>query len=809
MKKVLGILLSVMVVFGLVACEGLFGPKDTTPTDPETEGSKPVEVLKGYKDPKTYTYNTYTALSPSNWNELTYQDSNDTQILSYVSSSFFGYDFKYDEDGEIVEGGFEVEYVGAKGLVDVTDKYVGDENYAVPEDATSGYAWKIILREDLCWENGDPIKAKDFVYSMQQQLDPLFKNYRADSYYNSGTVIHGAKFYAKQGRDLATIDDLLEIGDVANAEEFVEKYGDQDAYINWDYSFGGNPLGGEAPDKIVDSTLSVAELYELFTTIGGGAYAEYVTSEMYMYFNFPTKTWDTVGLFVGDTEYELVIVLDKPIELLKEDGSLSYLAAYQLSGLPLVHEATYEANKVAPVEGSTLWTTTYYTSKESTISWGPYRLASFQDGKEYVLERNDKWFGYKDDMYADYYQTDRIVCETVTEYNTQLMMFNAGEIDGVGIDVSVATDYKNSARAYFTPDDYIDSLQIQSDETALAARETEGVNKTILANVKFRKALSLSIDRAAYNNQCTTSSLAGYGIFNSMHYYDVANGGAYRNTDPAKKVLCKAYAVNPDDYATLDDAVDAITGFNLVEARKLVDEAYDETKEAGKISDTDKVVIAMGSGAINETVTRRFNFIRDCWLELVKGTKLEGRLEFSEYEDRAAGWANDFRAGGYDVCSGGWSGAAWDPGYFLLAYLHPNYMFSTAWATDKIQMTFTMPKGGENGEDVTDTMSLIQWYYCLNGITGAKYNWAAGAIDDSSRLELIAALEEQVLSAYYSVPISYSFGASLISYKLDYVTYEYNTFMGYGGIQYATYNYDDVAWDAYVESQNGQLNYKG
>ena len=808
MKKVLGILLSVMVVFGLTACELFPSQKPTTPTD--TEGSNPTETLKGYKDPKTYTYNTYTTISPSNWNELTYQDSNDTQILSYVSSSFFGYDFKLDENGEIVEGGFEVEYVGAKGLVDVTTTYAGDEKYAVPADATSGYAWKIVLREDLCWENGDEIKAKDFVYSMQQQLDPLFKNYRADSYYNSGTVIHGAKAYVKQGPDLGTIDDLIEVGAVKDAAEFIEKYGNQKAYINWDYSFGVNLVtGGAAEDKIVDSTLTAAELYEIFTTVAGGGYAKYASSEMYIDFEFPAADWDSVGIFVGDTEYELVIVLDKPIELLKEDKSLSYLAAYQLSGLPLVHEKTYEANKVKPIEGSTLWTTTYYTSKESTISWGPYKLASFQDGKEYVLERNDKWFGYKDDMYADYYQTDRIVCETVAEYNTQLMMFNAGEIDGVGIDVSVATDYKNSARAYFTPDDFVGSLQIQSDETALAKRESEGVNKTILANVKFRKALSLSIDRAAYNNQCTTSSLAGYGIFNSMHYYDVANGGAYRNTDPAKEVLCKVYAVNPDDYATLDDAVDAITGFNLAEARKLVDEAYDETFAAGKIKATDKVVIAMGSGAINETVTRRFNFIRDCWLELVKGTKLEGRLEFSEYEDRQSAWANDFRAGGYDICTGGWSGAAWDPGYFLLAYLHPSYMYSTAWPTDKIEMTFTMPKGGENGEDVTETMSLLDWYYCLNGIPGAAYNWSAGAIDDSSRLELIAALEEQILSAYYSIPISYSFGASLISYKLDYVTYEYNTFMGYGGIMYATYNYDDVAWDAYVASQNGQLNYKG
>ena len=32
--------------------------------------------------------------------------------------------------------------------------------------------------------------------------------------------------------------------------------------------------------------------------------------------------------------------------------------------------------------------------------------------------------------------------------------------------------------------------------------------------------------------------------------------------------------------------------------------------------------------------------------------------------------------------------------------------------------------------------------------------------------------------------------------------------MGYGGLKYITYNYDDAAWDAYVAEQGGTLNYK-
>jgi hypothetical protein len=157
---------------------------------------------------------------------------------------------------------------------------------------------------------------------------------------------------------------------------------------------------------------------------------------------------------------------------------------------------------------------------------------------------------------------------------------------------------------------------------------------------------------------------------------------------------------------------------------------------------------------------------------------------------------------------GGWTGAAWDPGYFLLAYLSPSYMYSAAWDTSSVTMEFTMKGVGKNGEDITETMSLIDWYNCLNGASSAKYDWSSNALEESQRLQLIAALEKEVLKVYYTVPLANSFSASLMSYQTDYITYEYNTFMGYGGVKYMTYNFDDAAWEAEIAKVNGQLNYK-
>ncbi|MBR2341083.1 MAG: hypothetical protein IKA72_01570 [Clostridia bacterium] len=665
-----------------------------------------------------YSYNTYTAVSPSNWNALTYRDNNDKQIMDYISSSLFEYDFSKTSEGEIDVKGQVVDYGMAVKLEDVSENYLSG-GWGISE-GEKNRAWKITLRSDLKWEDGSSITANDFVYSMREQLNPDFKNFRADSFYQGAIVISGAKNY----------------------------------------------------------------------------------------FNGSEKDFSKVGFFsLDDTSF--VVILEQPLSLLKEDGTLSYKAAYNFGEFPLVHRELYERCKQRPIVGSKLWTTDYNSSKKTTLSYGPYKLTYFQSGKLYVLEKNEHWYGWKDKKYEGQYQTDRISCETLAEYNTAWMKFQKGEIDKIGIDVSIATDYKNSEQAFFTPDDFVGSLQLQSSKSALKNRETAGYDKEILAQADFRKALSLGLDRAAYNTACTTSSRAGFGLFNSMHYYDVENGGVYRETDEGKRVLCEIYDIDVNDYASLDEAVNAITGYDLERARALVASAYQKAKEAGEISDTDKVRLVYGSAVDNEVTRRYYENLTSQWQTMLKTTPLENRFELvfdASYGDE---WATSFRSGAYDICQAGWRGAPWDPGYFLLAYLDPNYAYSAAWKTDEHMLTATV-KGVNGRGEVTNsptdaysaTKSLMEWYDDLNG------KWGVGTLEEQFRLSLIAAMEKEILAQYYTVPITNNYSASLMSYKLDYTTYEYNTFMEYGGLRYAKYRYDDLEWKNYVAKQGGTLDYK-
>ncbi|MBE6707421.1 MAG: hypothetical protein E7577_07265, partial [Ruminococcaceae bacterium] len=114
---------------------------------------------------KQAEYNTTTSVMPSNWNEFTYADNNDTQIMSYIGSSFFTYDYKfendkkYNEDGSInkdgiVAGAYTTNYDAATKLEDVTALVDAKWGYTADQKAEGGYAWKITLRDDLKWDDG-------------------------------------------------------------------------------------------------------------------------------------------------------------------------------------------------------------------------------------------------------------------------------------------------------------------------------------------------------------------------------------------------------------------------------------------------------------------------------------------------------------------------------------------------------------------------------------------------------------------------------------------------------------------------------
>lgn len=829
-KKLLMLIAMVLVVVlcasVLTACKKDKGNDDENVTKPGT----------GWEDPKMYTMREYTSQMPSQWCTILSSDNVNNTMESYFTSAFYEFNYKFDANGKIVPGAYTVEYSAATKLEDVTKKYAG--KYGLAADAEKGQAFAMTLRNDLKWDDGTPIKAADFVYTMTQQLSPKYLFATASNYYSGNYVIHNAQNYVKQGQSgwfsavdvaaygasISSFEGLYFDAKNVKAFESIFKTADMTKLTAAKELFVSNgvnvfdelvqyvgdkrtPLTQELFDKIKGLFAADGGLKE---SVSGWGWADeeigYFTVVNYTY---PEMDFSKVGYFVGDNEYELVMVIDGTLNPLDAEGNLTYEAGYYFSNWPLVKKDLWER---CEDQSKTPYANSYCTTQEKSASWGPYKLTNYQDQKTYTVSRNDKWFGYGLPQYANQYQTDAIVTEKIEEWDTAWLAFQKGNLDGIGMDVKIAADYRTSKRAYFTPETYTFDLNIQSNATS----RTDKRNNLLLNYADFRKAISLSLDRDDYCAKNNPSSQAALGLLNSMYYYDVENGKVYRESIQAKEAILNAYGatknadgswkVGENTYTDIEDALDATTGYNLTLARQLVENAVAQAKADGKYSDGEEIILTYGIETQTANTDRVKNWFQAAFDNMTKGTSIEGKIKIEYFMFSSATWSEQFADGEYDLCFGAWGNAPFNPAYLLCeTQISDENRYAVKWDPKTVSVTVKATPDDKH-EDGVYTYNLEQWRLILQGKDGCPVNFKNFPIED--QLAALGAVETAILKEYYSIPVFSRYSASLMGYKVDYISYEYNTFMGYGGIRYMTFNYDDTAWAEFVASNNNILNYK-
>lgn len=827
-KKLLMLIAMVLVVVlcasVLTACKKDKGNGDGNVTKPGT----------GWEDPKMYTMREYTAQMPSQWCTILSSDNVNNTMESYFTSAFYEFNYKFDANGKIVPGAYTVEYSASTKLEDVTKKYAG--KYGLAADAEKGQAFAMTLRNDLKWDDGTPIKAADFVYTMMQQLSPKYLFATASNYYSGNYVIHNAQNYVKQGQkgwfdngnmNLAYSD--LALGadgkytlkgnecTIALKKPLVWLQGNTlDSYVTNDPQYFDTAAYASLL-ALADANGDVAvtaESLALLTTVitakaAWGETKENTVGYMYVNYEYPAMDFSEVGYFVGDNEYELVMVIDGTLNPLDAEGNLTYEAGYYFSNWPLVKKDLWER---CEDQSKTPYANSYCTTQEKSASWGPYKLTNYQDQKTYTVSRNDKWFGYGLPQYANQYQTDAIVTEKIEEWDTAWLAFQKGNLDGIGMDVKIAADYRTSKRAYFTPETYTFDLNIQSNATS----KTDKRNNLLLYYADFRKAISLSLDRDDYCAKNNPSSQAALGLLNSMYYYDVENGKVYRDTIQAKEAILNAYGatknadgswkVGETTYTDIEDALDATTGYNLTLARQLVERAVAQAKKDGKYSDGDEIILTYGIETQSANTDRVKNWFQAAFDNMTKGTSIEGKVKIEYFMFSSATWSEQFADGEYDLCFGAWGNAPFNPAYLLCeTQISDENRYAVKWDPTTVEVTVKATPDDKH-KDGNYTYNLAQWRLILQGKDGCPVNFKNFPMED--QLAALGAVETAILKEYYSIPVFSRYSASLMGYKVDYISYEYNTFMGYGGIRYMTFNYDDTAWAEFVASNNNILNYK-
>ena len=793
------------------------------------KGAQEAAQQAAAQEPATYTWNGAAATFPTNWNPHIYETATDSDILDYMQAGFYAFDYNEDETGYAV-----VPNMATEEPIDVTAQYIGQ--YGLDENSKN-QAYIIKIRQDIKWDDGTPINAYDFVESQKRLINPQAQNYRADNLYSGNMVIYNAKDYLYQGQSIMAenatnayyaMEDLT----VGEGGQYFSPNGEP-MYLAVDYPLqewlGGYTLAtyvGAYGDAYFDTTtweqlVALAddeglvpltdETYALYApvTTGNPNWGE-TEADLPAYFvyeaTYPELDWSEVG-YQALSDYEILIVLTKPLK--------GFYLLYALTGSDLVKLDLYDAC-TSYVDG--VYTNTYGTSVETTASYGPYKLVSFQADKQYALEKNPYYFGYNDGK--EIYQTTNIVIDYVPEASTRLELFLQGKLDGYGLTVDDMETYSKSDYCYFTPGDSTFFMAFNPDPEALVAmQEAAGanINKTVLTLLSFRQAMSFALNRADFCLATSPTNAPGFGLYSSLIICNPEEGTPYRATTQAKNVLVNFWGLADDIgagklYGDVDEAIDSITGYNLTKAQQLFDQAYDEAIAAGLMDADDIVEIKIGTpNGTSKFYNNGYEYLVNCYTEAVKGTKFEGKLTFTRDDTLGNGFASALKNNQVDMLFGvGWTGSTLDPYNLMEAYTSSSYQYNPHWDTSKEPLTINI-----KGTDYTTNIKA--WNDIMLGETevitaadGTSIEYSCGDADEDpeTRLDILAALEMAVLMTYEEIPIMDDASASLRGMQIHYYTEDYIFGMGRGGIKYYTYNYTDKEWDEYCASQNYALQYK-
>ncbi len=831
MKKLL--LFVLCLAFGglLLAC----GPTDN-PDGPDNPGGD-TDNRAWYEKDGDYTMNDFIAdTSTLNWNPLSWETNDDSAMLAYQSIGFYDYAVNDDADNWKV-----VPEMAAALPTDVTASFVG--RFGV-QAGDKNKAWSIPLNRAATWSNGQKITSADYIYSMKQQLDPLQLNRRADSYYGGDFSIYNAKNYLYNGQFAYSSpivstafgdEEYIDPATFLTDEEgffYVEVNGEK-KWLGVSLSNGGNwgsnglvdyfnagyldanpapyqtlkanvgkghegysgwvGLNAETLRALQDCVAMLhdyADVEAYAAAKGDYAYKEFEEMAFFGVYN-PEMSFDEVGLIAVD-EYTIVVVLEKALQF------PDFYLPYYLSSTWLVNEELYESCWQTNPDGSRV--NNYMSSPKTSISYGPYKLESFEGDKKIKFTRNPEWYGYKDDKHKDkdgnyQYQTDNIVITVIKDHATALMAFESGDVDSVGLQAEDLKKYGSSQFILYEPQSYTTKFTIITDYDKLAERETETVNKRVLTNKNFRAAISYSMNRRDFTARFTAAAAPGYGLINYMYQVICEDGSelGYRNFDVSKEALVSLYGLEygaGKDYADLDEAYAAITGYDMAKAKALMTQAYTEVTEAGILKDGQNVVITLSVYQADDIYKNMYEYVRGQIKEACVGTPFEGRVEVEMKVD--ADYYESAYAGKTDMIFSTWGGAV----YGTLGLLSRVYCDDYTGGGNQMEVGFNT-----NGVPLTVevagveyTATLKKFADWLNGDAEIEGLKAYHEYNEEVQVAVLAACEKAYLESFCAIPLYYRQSAILYSQKLKYPTTTYINLVGFGGLREIRYNYNDAEW---------------
>ena len=637
----------------------------------------------------------------------------------------------------------------------------------------------------------------------------------ASRYYLWKYVDHSESQYLSDWNEVTQLSDIKEDMLKESPDIELDEFSSNEVLVRTEK---GNSSTTDGTREAYSASALQEDLYTFVNGIGSG---KGMTGKTWAWelplfvtvYNDNEVDWDNVGIRKID-DYKFRFYLSQQISSLNLKFSLN-------SNWIVKTDLYDDLTTILPDSDSKA--TSYATnSVDNYMSYGPYKLTKYEFGKSFTMEKNDKWYGYTDGNHIGQYQMTAINTQIITDHNTVRQSFELGELDDFTMDKNDMSTYGNSSRKTTTYESYTQKISFNSDYESLKKRQTTGQNKTILSNKNFRKGLSLAMDRDSFASSTTAGSKGFTGLLNDLYLANVNNGEMYRNTTQGESVYESVYGdlggdPNAAGYTTssLDEAE---TGYNYAQAKyyvaKGIEEEISSTKD-GHLASNDKIDIDIRVyDNTSDATISMVSFLRSAFTQVISdasasvaGSNLSLNLSATKDED----YYTTAKTGGYDLIFSTWGGAAINPYGLMQVYCDSTFDSCCEYGFKGKQDQVTLDIDSD-GDGSVETKSYNAWYTKMNNdliepeidesIDTESADYKAWSKIHEQKLNILAGLEAGILNRFEAVPLVARGTSSLNSYKVENATKNYISLVGYGGIRFLEFKFNDAEWAKFISDSN-------
>ena len=317
-------------------------------------------------------------------------------------------------------------------------------NWTLSDD---GKTFTFYLRESQ-WSDGTPLTAHDFVWSWQRVLDPNTASKYSIIMYpiKNGAAFNQAALML-EGVPQATSDDELKAW-IENVTPVTKLQRTDDGIV---FAF--------VPDTSVEDTTAVSR-DDAVAKLNGQQLGDSTI-------NVSITGRDVVGVR-AESDLKFVVELEYPVPYF-----LNLTAFYTFMPAPRHLIERLESEGKNP----DLW-----TRPEHVVCNGPYKLTEWKFRQYMLFEKNDRYWNQAEHLF----RTKKIRSVMVESYNTSLNLYCGGEIDWLGKQAMIPSEFMDRMKHY---KDYRNSRYLGVYFYWFNTTEPP------LDDPRIRKALALAIDR--------------------------------------------------------------------------------------------------------------------------------------------------------------------------------------------------------------------------------------------------------------------------------------------------------------------------